>query len=1019
MNKNILIADDDKDMLDAYEAIFSTKKDCFINFFQNGIALLEYFEEKYKKGIRFPLCIVDMRMPLMSGMETAEKIREIDPDVIILIVTGHKRDLDLENLEKNLRENIYYIEKPFGYKELYCLTDSFLKGWNKNRQLKESEEKYRTITESISDNIWILDLMNLHFTYISPSIQKLLGYTLEEAINHSLENQLTPDSLKKAMAILQGELEKEKEENVDPERWRTLELEEIHKNGHIVNTEVKVKFLRDATGKPFQILGVTRDITERKKAEEALKESEKRYKELADLLPQFVFETDREGNFTFSNQYGFETFGYSREEFVKGLNVFQVLAPGDRERAKDVVAKISRGEMTRSPGYEYRALKKNGHVFPVIIYSTPVIRENNYHGLRGIAINITEIRETEEALAFERAQLLSIFDSINEMIYVIEPITHEVLYSNRFVKDFLGKDPAGSLCYKVFHGLQSSCNFCKKKINSDSKEAYQKEYFNPLFKRDYIITDRFIKWPDGRDVKFVIAIDITERKKAEKERVRLATAIEQSAECVVITNVGGNIQYVNPAFEKITGYKKEEASGKNPRVLKSGKHDKEFYRNLWQTITSGRVWSGHFINKKKDGTFYEEEATISPVLDKNGNVTNYVAVKRDVTEKIKLENYLRQSQKMEAIGNLAVGIAHDFNNILVAILGYTEVALYDTPEGSVTRKNLMMVKKSAKRATNLIKQILTFSRKSEPVKKPVKISFVVREALDLLRPLLPKNIKVLEDIKSSAMVLADPTQIHQIIMNLATNAAYAMKKSGGILEVTLADITGPGDKGISGENLSRTPYIKLTVLDTGEGINNDTMERLFEPYFTTKKQGEGSGMGLAVVHGIVKGYGGEITVESTPGKGSAFYIFLPAIEGEKESEELGNKEDLARGNETILLVDDEEMLVVEFLSQILEDLGYNVIAKTCSLEALKEFEEDPEKFDLVITDQIMPELTGSELAKELLLIRPDIPVILCTGFSEVISPEKVKEIGIKEFVMKPFDIKQLAKLIRKVLGNKS
>jgi len=646
------------------------------------------------------------------------------------------------------------------------------------------------------------------------------------------------------------------------------------------------------------------------------------------------------------------------------------------------------------------------------------MRQNKYEGLRGIAINITEIKEAEEALAFERAQLLSIFDSINELIYVTDPATHEVLYANRFVKEFLGKDPVGGLCYKEFQGLQNSCNFCKQEISSDNTLTYQKEYHNLLFKRDYMVTDRFIKWPDGRNVKFALAIDITERKKAEKERIRLATAIEQSAECVVITDVYGDIQYVNPAFEKITGYKKEEVTGKNPRVLRSGKHDENFYRNMWQTITSGRVWSGHFINRNKDGTYYEEEATISPVLDKNRKVTNYVAVKRDVTEKIKLENHLRQSQKMEAIGTLAGGIAHDFNNILVAILGYTEVALYGTPEGSITRKNLIMVKKAAKRATNLIKQILAFSRKSEPLKKAVKISPVVREALNLLRPLLPKTIKFLENIKSSAIVLADPTQIHQIIMNLATNAAYAMKNSGGILEVALTDTTGPGDEGISGENPDRTPYIKLTVRDTGEGINNETMERLFEPYFTTKKQGEGSGMGLAVVHGIIKSYGGEITVESTPGKGSAFHIFLPAIETEKEPEEVDNT-DLPMGDETILLVDDEEMLVVGFLSRILEDLGYNVIARTSSIEALKEFEKDPDKFDLVITDQIMPELTGSELAKELLLIRPDIPVILCTGFSEVISPEKVKEIGIKEFVMKPFDIIQLAKLIRKVLGKKS
>lgn len=369
---------------------------------------------------------------------------------------------------------------------------------------------------------------------------------------------------------------------------------------------------------------------------------------------------------------------------------------------------------------------------------------------------------------------------------------------------------------------------------------------------------------------------IGEIKKSLKERSLLATAIEQAGEIIVITDSDGNIRYVNPAFEYITGYKKEDALGKNPRVLQSGKHKEKFYKHLWNTIISGSIWRGHFINRKKDGTFYEEEATISPVKDTTGSLTGYVAVKRDVTEQMKQEEYLRQTQKLQAIVTLAEGIAHNFNNILVGILGYLRVCIYEAPKGSKLQINLEHIEKSCKRAMNIVKQFMCFSRKGSYGKTHVQIGSLIKNVLLFIKDILPDTIEIKENIKEKTwIVLADKTQIQDLMINLCNNAVYAMKEHGGTLEVTLTDIY------IDNQSLYSefTPghYIKLTVKDTGTGMDSKVKERIFEPFFTTKKQGEGSGMGLAIVHGIVKGHNGEILVESEEGKGSSFHIFLPII----------------------------------------------------------------------------------------------------------------------------------------------
>jgi signal transduction histidine kinase/CheY-like chemotaxis protein len=389
--------------------------------------------------------------------------------------------------------------------------------------------------------------------------------------------------------------------------------------------------------------------------------------------------------------------------------------------------------------------------------------------------------------------------------------------------------------------------------------------------------------------------------------------------------------------------------------------------------------------------------------------------KRAEREKQKIVGRLRQAQKMESIGTLAGGIAHDFNNILSAIMGYSEMTLYNLSGDSKARSNLEQVLQASNRARDLVNQILAFSRQSEQTRKPVQISPLVKETLKLMRASLPTTIKIMEQInENGALIEADPTQIHQVLMNLCTNASDAMREKGGALKVDLDRLNlYEKEAALLYPDLNPGIYEMVAVSDTGDGMDAATVERIFDPYFTTKEAGKGTGMGLAVAHGIVKSHGGVINVHSEPGKGTTFQVLLPSIDGvaKSEAEEL---KPLPRGEERILFVDDEATLV-DLGKQMLEHLGYKVEGKTSSIEALETFRAHPDDFDLILTDKTMPNLTGFDLGKECKKIRPDIPIILCTGFSESTLLLKAGSMGISEIIMKPLLMRDLAGAIRKVL----
>jgi PAS domain S-box-containing protein len=505
----------------------------------------------------------------------------------------------------------------------------------------------------------------------------------------------------------------------------------------------------------------------------------------------------------------------------------------------------------------------------------------------------------------------------------------------------------------------------------------------------------------------------------DQERRRLSTAIEQAAESIMITNAEGIILYVNPTFERISGYRKAEAIGQTPALLKSGRHPPAFYQELWQTVKAGRVWQGRIINKKKDGTLFTEEVTISPVHDESRQIVNYVGLKRDVTHELELEKQYQHAQKMEAVGRLAGGVAHDFNNLLTAIMSYAGLALIRLSADDPVYKDLKGIQSTARRAANLTRQLLTFARRQITDPQPLNLNDLIVDMDKMLGRLISEDIELTTlPAPDLGLVKADPSQMEQVLVNLVVNARDAMP-DGGRLTIQTANVTLGQSYIAHHAEVKPGEYVMLAVSDTGIGMTDEVKVHIFEPFFTTKEIGKGTGLGLATCFGIVKQSGGHIWVYSEVGQGTTFRIYLPRLEETTAVKSLPDRlEDLPRGTETIFLVEDESA-VRELATRTLRSQGYQVLSAINGEAALRLLQEQPKlKPHLLITDVVMPRLGGKALVDALKPTRPSLKLLFISGYTD----NAVVHNGILDahipFLQKPFSPLELARKVREVLDQR-
>ena len=495
----------------------------------------------------------------------------------------------------------------------------------------------------------------------------------------------------------------------------------------------------------------------------------------------------------------------------------------------------------------------------------------------------------------------------------------------------------------------------------------------------------------------------------------LVTAVESTAEAIIITDLNGTIQYVNPAFERITGYSRADALGQSISILDSGTHEKSFFDAMWGTLRHGDIWQGRFLNRKKDGSHFESEATISPVKNNRGEIINYVSVQRDITHEVQLQKQLRHTQKMEAIGTLAGGIAHDFNNLLMGIQGNISLSLSEIDSDSTLFRNLKKVEQFVQNGVDLTKKLLGFAQGGKYEIHMLDVNQLLNEQT-LIFSRTNKDISFRTHFASNLWgVEADRGQIEQVILNLFMNAVRAMP-DGGILAVETQNVRIEKEQDAP-YRINTGTYIKITVSDTGIGMDEETQRRLFDPFFTTKAMGRGIGLGMASAYGIIKNHEGHITVDSQEGQGTRFDIYLPAKDKPAAKAKQATT-DLSSAKKTVLMVDDEEM-IIDVGTRMLNKLGYDVLSAANGEEAIDVYKQHQHKIDLVILDMVMPQISGGEAFDRLRELNPDVKVILSSGYSIDGQATEILDRGCRAFIQKPFNLQMLAQTIESALKNKS
>ncbi|MFH0822083.1 MAG: PAS domain S-box protein [Pseudomonadota bacterium] len=849
----------------------------------------------------------------------------------------------------------------------------------------------------------------------------------------------------------------------------------VRRDGSCFLGELRIAPIRVPSGKRGLISAIM-DISARVRAEEELRAGEEKYRHLyeeskrqhelyrslLDSSADAVVVYDMEGYAKYVNEAFTRTFGWTMEE-IRDQRI-PYLPDSERDESSALISMVVRDGDPCS-GFETKRSTKDGRVLDISLSASCYHdHEGAPAGMLVVLSDISQRKKAEAQIKLNEARLRSLYDisqhaaettqelldfALGEAIHLTGSKVGYIYYydeekqifelntwSREVMKECEVVEPR--ICYELTNaGIWGEAVRQRQAIVVNDFHAP-----NPLKKgypKGHVQLRNFMTVPvssgerivavvgaankesdyDESDVRqLTLLMDsvwrIAEAKRSELEHRRSATALECAAEGVIITDLEGTIQYVNPSLERMTGYSKSELVGNNPRMLKSGEQNNAFYEELWGTIKGGMVWTGRFVNKRKDGTIYTEDATISPVRDASGAITSFVGMKKDVTEHLALSKQLLHARKMEAIGTLAGGIAHDFNNLLQIILGCTDLLLMTKVEQDADRKKLELIDRAARDGAELVSRILTFGRRSEPRTRAINLNEEIGRVEKLLRRTLPRMIQIqlrlADDIRT---IDADPAQIEQVLLNLGVNAQHAMP-DGGRLVIETGDVRLDEEYARAHVESKSGDHVLLTVSDTGVGMTPEVMDRIFEPFFTTKTGGEGTGLGLAMVHGIIKQHGAHIRCYSELGVGTSFWMYFPVSESELVSDVHLTREMPGFGTETILLADDD-VSVRETAREMIEMVGYRVLTAGSGEEALATYAAMGHEIDLVILDLIMPGMGGKRCLEELLRIDPNVRVIVASGFSaNAVDRDRLGNTA-SDFVSKPYDMKGILGAIRKVL----
>ena len=917
--------------------------------------------------------------------------------------------------------------------EVLCVGNDITERKWAQEELKRSEERFKILFECAPDPYFLLDLQG-NFVDGNKAAEEAAAYKREELIGKSLfeTNLLLPEDVPKSLALLA------RNRLGYPSGPDEFVLN--RKDGKQVFLEVSA--FPTAIREQHLVLCMAHDITKRKQAEDELRESRQQLSDIIDFLPDATFVIDKEGKVIAWNRAIEEMTGIRAVDMLgKGnyeyslpfhgerrpILIDLVLEPRQEIEQKYIVLERTDGTIASET---YITAPGGGEIYLLSRASVLFDSEGNVAGAIESIRDITERKRAEEAL--KRANILLFTQnetSIDGILAVDE--NDSILLSNQRFADMWGISREVVEAQADAPILQSASDKVRDPQaflqRIDYLYAHRNETsLEEIALKDGRIFERYSAPMNGTNGRYYGRVwyfrDITERKRMEEAVVEAESKyrgiFENASMGIYQATPAGRFLSLNMATARILGYDSpEEAMNEVSDISRQLYVNPERRSELLRQIKErGMVQDFEVQFFRKDKSVAWIIINIRGVRDINGKIIHLDGIAQDITESKLLASRLNQAQKMEAIGTLAGGIAHDFNNILTPIIGYSEISLNAVPKGSRLHHNIEQILLSGNRARELVKQILTFSRKTELERRPVQVSLLVKETLKLLRSSLPSTVEIRQDIGTGAIdgtTMANPTQIHQVLMNLCTNAAHAMREKGGVLSITLKDVDIDSASMSELPDLAPGSYLRLSVADTGHGMDEVVRQRIFDPYFTTKGPSEGTGLGLAVVYGIITSLSGGIAVFSEPGQGTTFDVYFPRTKT-LQAPIVEALEPLPTGKGLILVVDDEKS-IVDMLKQMLESLGYDVADRYSSSDALQAFGARPDSFDLVITDLTMPHLTGLDLAREILKIRLDTPIILLTGFSEAVDENRAKLLGIKGLLMKPIAMRDLAVTVQKVL----